>query len=472
LRTGSTQTFSTFTVNGTAPYFTTIKTASGSTNTHNLVKTGGGVINCSFLNIQHSVATPADTWYAKYSVDNQSVDTAGSGWIISPLTANLVTKGDSEFSNLDILRIKDDLSDEWLKVLYKISSTDYVVERDLAGVYTLDNNPEWKKGATIVNYGQSGDGGIYMTASETNAPYLSMFDHAGAPWSTLNTRLRIGNLNGYLGYSTDLYGIAIGEATKYLKYDPTNGLRIAGNITLTDGSAIDGGYITDNTIFASKLRQLVPSTDGSVSFTGSWTENNIAAHYFKKSYSSTTAGDYFEIQFTGEIITLFGVSASYAGQLEIKIDGVVDTAVLDLYSSDGLRSRYAFYTKTGLSNIAHTLKATVLPTYSGTGIRIDFNAYSIDPSLAISLESMDFEAFSQTYIVTTNANGYYSLAPGTPTGYTSLGVLHGRLSTTFMDSSAANKPKIGSRYDAIQIYDGAASTSYSLSVTMVISKTT
>lgn len=94
-----------------------------------------------------------------------------------------------------------------------------------------DINPTWKKGATIVNYGQSGDGGVYMTASESNAPYLSVFTHAGSPWTDLTTRLRLGNLNGYLGYSTDLYGIGIGETDDSLTYDPTNGLRITGTIT-------------------------------------------------------------------------------------------------------------------------------------------------------------------------------------------------------------------------------------------------
>lgn len=125
-------------------------------------------------------------------------------------------------------------------------TTVYSITRDKAGDYTpADTNPTWKKGATIVNYKQSGDGGVYMTASDTNAPYLSIFDHAGSPWTTTTTRLRIGNLNGYLGYSSDLYGIAIGETTKYLKYDTTNGLRIAGDIT---ASTIGASTITGGTI--------------------------------------------------------------------------------------------------------------------------------------------------------------------------------------------------------------------------------
>jgi len=108
----------------------------------------------------------------------------------------------------------------------------YEVTRDKAGQYGVDANPAWKKGATVVNYGQSGDGVIYLTASETNAPYIGVVNHAGSPWSSVTTRLRIGNLNGFLGYASDLYGIAIGETNAYLKYDPTNGLRIRGTIAV------------------------------------------------------------------------------------------------------------------------------------------------------------------------------------------------------------------------------------------------
>jgi hypothetical protein len=49
---------------------------------------------------------------------------------------------------------------------------------------------------------------------------------------------RAGNLNGFLDYVAETYGLAIGETTKYLKYDSVNGLRIAGAIT---GSTIDIG---------------------------------------------------------------------------------------------------------------------------------------------------------------------------------------------------------------------------------------
>jgi hypothetical protein len=79
---GTTQTFTTFDVSGTAGNLITIDSSS-STATHALVKSWGGTISCEYLNIQHSVATPGSTWYATNSTDNQAVATSGSWWIIT-----------------------------------------------------------------------------------------------------------------------------------------------------------------------------------------------------------------------------------------------------------------------------------------------------------------------------------------------------------------------------------------------------
>lgn len=129
----------------------------------------------------------------------------------------------------------------------------------------------WTKGATVVNYGQSGQGLIYQTASEEYSPYQDMLIHAGTPWdsSTNTTKVRVGNLSGitdsdfggalsgygiyttngyfkgtvdvgssgavkggqtayatgdgfFLGYESGAYKHSIGNATDYLRYDGTN----------------------------------------------------------------------------------------------------------------------------------------------------------------------------------------------------------------------------------------------------------
>lgn len=80
---GDTQTVSTFNVSGTLGNLITLNSDNNS-DTFALVKTGGGTISSDYLDIQHSVATPADTWYAGLnSTDNQLVAEAGSGWIFT-----------------------------------------------------------------------------------------------------------------------------------------------------------------------------------------------------------------------------------------------------------------------------------------------------------------------------------------------------------------------------------------------------
>lgn len=66
---------------------------STTTGTFNLVNAGGGVVSCDYLDIQHSVATPLNSWYAgANSINHQSDATAGSGWIFStPPSASTIT---------------------------------------------------------------------------------------------------------------------------------------------------------------------------------------------------------------------------------------------------------------------------------------------------------------------------------------------------------------------------------------------
>lgn len=85
--TGEDTTVSSFTVSGSSGNLISIDThlsESPVTLTHSLIKTGGGTISSDYLNIQHSVATPASTWYAgNNSTNNQGVADAGSGWIFT-----------------------------------------------------------------------------------------------------------------------------------------------------------------------------------------------------------------------------------------------------------------------------------------------------------------------------------------------------------------------------------------------------
>jgi hypothetical protein len=83
---GSTVSVGTFSVSGSAGNLITLN--SPSTATFALVKTGGGTVCSDYLSISHSVATPADTWYAgTNSINNQASSTAGSGWTFTACPA-------------------------------------------------------------------------------------------------------------------------------------------------------------------------------------------------------------------------------------------------------------------------------------------------------------------------------------------------------------------------------------------------
>ncbi len=186
-------------------------------------------------------ATDGDELDRSTEAGDTRITEAGDTRTTEGVTKQIVTKGNETFSIGDILRIKTGGSDEWLEVISASGSTTYGVIRDKAGDYAANSNPAWKKGTAIVNYKQSGDGGCLMTSSEANAPYMSIFTHAGSPWSATTTRLRIGNLNGYLGYSADKYGIGIGDTDNHLKYDPDSGLLLA--FANSSGITLNGGSI-------------------------------------------------------------------------------------------------------------------------------------------------------------------------------------------------------------------------------------
>jgi len=165
--------------------------------------------------------------------------------LITEGIAEIIIEGNDTFAVGDILRIKEGIYDEWLEVIENSFAPVYRVRRDKSGNYATDNNPAWTKGASVVNYGQAGDGGIYITASDTNAPNLSVFTHDGEPWDTITTHIREGNLNGYAGYETDVYGWAayINE-NNYVKIDPVDGIRMSGSIVITGSSEVPWESVT------------------------------------------------------------------------------------------------------------------------------------------------------------------------------------------------------------------------------------
>lgn len=143
--------------------------------------------------------------------DGMSHDSAGALW-----TTN------------DIIRLKDPLTaDVWAKVTAKTDMSTYW--RLTVSLQSGSSGVTFCKGMAVVNYGQSGQGVLWLTADDGNAPFYSVRTHAGAPWDAMTELARLGNLVGNWGYSSTTYGIALGRYAANmanLTWDPTNGLRL------------------------------------------------------------------------------------------------------------------------------------------------------------------------------------------------------------------------------------------------------
>ena len=159
--------------------------------------------------------------------------------------------------------MKDGINDEWVNVLCTDCAPSYCVQRDMSCNYTADTWPGWTKGTAVVNYGNAGSGMVYMTASDTNAPYTSVITNdSGTPWTGVTTRMRMGNLNGFLNYTTDTYGVGIGDSNASMTYDPVYGMVICSNASRTvfDGYGIRG-YDTCNALKFQVCQGHVLATD-------------------------------------------------------------------------------------------------------------------------------------------------------------------------------------------------------------------
>jgi len=141
----------------------------------------------------------------------------------------------------DILRLKDGINDEWIEVTNTDSAPTYTVTRDKSGNYSANNNPTWKKGTAVVNYGGaiSGDGGILM--SSYLGPEINIFTHTGTPWvgSAVTEHVRLGDLGGFASLDeipSNVYGIAIGDSSDYL-YSYHDGTNVVFKLGLTSAGS-------------------------------------------------------------------------------------------------------------------------------------------------------------------------------------------------------------------------------------------
>ena len=145
------------------------------------------------------------------------------------------------FAANDILRIKDGSgNDNWMTVSSVSDQTTF-----FRYVCTKNNgtNATFRAGAAVADYGQSGQGLIFNTVDQTNAPYMSIQTHTGSPWSSVTEQVRIGQLNGINGFVSSTYGISIGQITtgNYLTYDTASGKLVVNGSPITNEDIFGDG---------------------------------------------------------------------------------------------------------------------------------------------------------------------------------------------------------------------------------------
>ena len=190
----------------------------------------------------------------------------------------------------------------------------------------------------VSTQGGYGNGGwLRLIGEGTNSPYYSVYQRLSGLYNDYQEVCRLGNLNGFLGYTTDLYGIAIGDSSGFLKYDITNGLRLGGvsafsiiasaNLRTTNAS----GQATTSNTYVKVKETLYNEVSGiiRVAFDASASSNsggnsyariykNGVAYGTERTYSTTGPTTFSEdLAFsTGDLIQVYAkVPSTYAATI-------------------------------------------------------------------------------------------------------------------------------------------------------------
>ncbi len=178
---------------------------------------------------------------------------------------------------------------EYIEVGSLVSGTTYNVTRDKDGSGAND----WPTGTPFAVLGATGDGRIELNAYDT--PRIQIIEQ-GSTYNGQTEKARFGDLNGNWGYSSAIYGLALGEYASNkpnITIDGTNGLRIR-------------SYTTDVMTF---------DTSGNAKITGKlqMPESASAIAIGSTPPTASNAG-------TGIWLDRTGIYALDAGDYQVKID--------------------------------------------------------------------------------------------------------------------------------------------------------
>jgi len=221
------------------------------------------------------------------------------------------------FSTGDILRIKDGSGfDNWLTIS---SVSDQTTFYRYVCTKNSGTNTTFRAGAAVVDYGASGQGAAMLTVDSANSPYLSIFTHAGSPWSALTEKVRLGNL---AGITDPIFGSLSGYGLW------TDNVYLTGSVF-----ASAGRFGTSTNYWNISSSSLVATGSGDVALRAGQTDYATGTGFWlglksgtaKFSIGNTT--DY--LTWDGSVLTIAGTLSATAGTIggfSIGADYIRDTA--------------------------------------------------------------------------------------------------------------------------------------------------
>lgn len=188
---------------------------------------------------------------------------------------------------------------------------------------------------------------------------------------------RLGNLNGFLSYATDVYGIAMGNASQYMTYDQTNGLKVY------------GALVSDREILTADRTYYV-RTDGNDSNTG--LANTTGGAFLTIQKAVDTVANTLDIRNYNVTIQLGDGTYETTGVITLK--NLIGTGSVHITGNEGTPSNVLINLTTVVATTPVIKASDIQTIYTLSGFKIASTKYGILASHGahIKLYNLNFGA--------------------------------------------------------------------------------
>lgn len=228
---------------------------------------------------------------------------------LGPDDIRLYVDSAGEFAAKDVVRIKNGDADYWA-VVNAVGEDCIDLSQRVGSRFSIT------PGQAVVNYGKAGSGGIIM---DGQLPIIDLYTHTGEPWNGTDIHVRQGNLKGWGGIDSDVYGLAIGRSDgDYFLAVPGQGIIFTGKMVVKPGSnvqpgadatqtVVDAGLVTTGTV------QVLQGGTVAAGITGN-TSGDTAVRFWAGSTFANRATAPFRVTQAGKMIA---TDAEVSGKITV-----------------------------------------------------------------------------------------------------------------------------------------------------------